>query len=64
MNSSFRGSLSIYTNESKFTENINTKNTAEVACIEGDILRDQLLGHRILECPSRYKRDLMNSFRL
>ncbi len=65
MSSVQRGMFSIYTHESKFTENINTKVNAEKACIEGDILRDQLYGHRVLECPSIYQnRDLANSFRL
>ena len=63
-----RGKLSVFTHESKFKDNINTKTLAQMACLEGDILRDQLSGHRVLHCPPQnspfHNWDLANSFRL
>lgn len=46
---SSEGKRAYFTNESKFTEKINTRLTAEEALKEGQKLRTKLFGKRILE---------------
>lgn len=57
-----RGKLSKFTHESKFTEKINTKLTAQEAITEGNKLREMIAGKTIHVVNDDY--ELMNSFRL
>lgn len=60
-----QGSFSRFTNESKFTENLNTKRIAAEALLEGEELREKLKGKRILLVRTEKDSwELKNAFRL